>query len=171
MTIAHGHKLVVPDTYTGTQVQCCIAIIVKYTQSFIHDLTSWTHTPTYGTRTQGPVPVPIPISMVSYPWLCHMSYPYPYPYPWSRTRTHIHDLEPIPVPIPMASYPYPWSVPILQVCDKIMITDTTGLYGKIFFRVHWKLSWDFQGELLQELYNRLPGSVELCRGVINHSAI
>ena len=120
---------------TGTQVQCCVAIV--YPQSFIRNLTSWTRTHTrtraHGTHTHGPVPVPIPISMVSYPypypypWLRHMSYPYPYPYPWSRTRTrtHTHGLEPVPVPIPMASYPYPypypWSVPTLQVCYLLKI--------------------------------------------------
>ena len=31
-----------------------------------------------------------------------------------------------------------------------------GLHVKIFLREHWKRSWDFQGELLGEPYNRLP---------------
>ena len=44
----------------------------------------------------------------------------------------------------------------------------TGLYRKIFPREHWKLSWDFQGELLGELY-RLPRTLVqfLCSESIN----
>ena len=111
--------------YPGTMLHSYYSYL--YPQSFIRDLTLWTHTHTrtHGTRTHGPVPVPMYVypSMVlypdPYPWLCHMSYPY-------HTRTHglvlvpvpvTHGLEPVSIPIPMASYPYPypWSVPTLQV--------------------------------------------------------
>ena len=108
-----GHKLVAPvRTYTGTQVQCCVAIIVIPTvfhpRLDILDPYSypypWYPYPWSRTRTHAHIyalvpvpvpmtlshvePVPIPIPMVSYP----------YPYPWSRTRTHTHGLVPIPVP-------------------------------------------------------------------------
>ena len=119
-------KISNPYPGTGTQVQCCVALVIPTVfHPRLSDIWTRNHTRTHATHTHGPVPVPVPISMVSYPypyqypWLCRMSYPYPYPYPWSRTRTHTHGLKPVPVPIPMASYPYPypypWSVPTLQV--------------------------------------------------------
>ena len=103
---------------TGTQVQCCVAIVIPtvfhprldildpYPYPYPWYPYPWsctrTHTHIYG-RVPIPVPmtsshfvpVPIPVPMVSYP--------YPYPYLWSRThtRTHTHGLVPIPVPVPM----------------------------------------------------------------------
>ena len=111
---------------TGTQVQCCVAIVIPtvfhprldildpYPYPYPWYPYPWSHTRTH-THTYGLVPIPVPVPMT----LSHVvplpipvpmvSYPYPYPYPWSRTRTRT-------LPIPMASYPYPypypWSVPI-----------------------------------------------------------
>ena len=48
-----------------------------------------------------------------------------------------------------------------------------GSNRKIFLREHWKLSWDFQGELLGELHHKLPwicGVMEAL-GAINHSVM
>ena len=102
-------------TYTGTQVQCCIAI--KVSPTVFHprlDILDpypypwypypWsrtrTHTHIYGlvpVPVPGPgpmtlshvVPVPIPVPMVLYPYL--------YPWPRTRTRTHTHGLVPVPM--------------------------------------------------------------------------
>ena len=105
---------------TGTQVQCCVAIVIPTIFHPRLDILDpypypypWYPYPWYRTRTHthiyGLVPIPVPVPMT----LSHVvpvpipvpmvSYPYPYPYPWSRTRTrtHTHGLVPIPVPVPM----------------------------------------------------------------------
>ena len=104
----------------GTQVQCCVAIVMTtvfhprldildpYPYPYPWYPYPWsrtrTHTHIYGLvpipvpvpmTSSHVVPVPIPVPMVLYP------YPYPYPYPLSQTRTHTHGLVPIPVPVPM----------------------------------------------------------------------
>ena len=83
---------------TGTQVQCCLAIVIPTVFHPWLDILD---------------PYPYP-----YPW---------YPYPWSRTRTHTHiyglvpipvpvpmtlsHVVPVPIPVPMVSYPYPYPYP------------------------------------------------------------
>ena len=105
---------------TGTQVQCCVAIVTPtvfhprldildpYPYPYPWYPYPWSRTRTH-THIYGLVPIPVPVPMTSshvvpVPIPVPMvSYPYPYPYPWSRTRTrtHTHGLVPIPVPVPM----------------------------------------------------------------------
>ena len=105
---------------TGTQVQCCVAIVIPTVFHPRLDISDpypypypWYPYPWYRTRTHthiyGLVPIPVPVPMTLSPVIPvpipvpMVSYPYPYPYPWSRTRTctHTHGLVPIPVPVPM----------------------------------------------------------------------
>ena len=101
---------------TGTQVQCCVAIVIPIVFDILDPYPypypwypyPWSRTRTH-THIYGLVPIPVPVPMTSshvvpVPIPVPMvSYPYPYPYPWSRTRTrtHTHGLVPIPVPVPM----------------------------------------------------------------------
>ena len=105
---------------TGTQVQCCVAIVIPTVFHLRLDILDpypypypwypypWSRTRTH-THIYGLVPIPVPVPMTSshvvpVPIPVPMvSYPYPYPYPWSRTRTRTrtHGLVPIPVPVPM----------------------------------------------------------------------
>ena len=102
---------------TGTQVQCCVAIVIPtvfhprldildpYPYPYPWYPYPWSRTRTH-THIYGLVPIPVPVPMTS----LHVV-------PVTHTRTH--GLVPVPVPIPMVSnpypYPYPWSVPTLQV--------------------------------------------------------
>ena len=116
-------------TYTGTQVQCCIAI--KVTPTVFHP------------RLDILDPYPYP-----YPW---------YPYPWYRTRTHTHiyglvpvpgpmtlsHVVPVPVPIsvPTVLYPYPYPYPWprthtrtrTRTCDPYPHYKSVLDYGKMMF--------------------------------------
>ena len=103
---------------TGTQVQCCVAIVIPtvfhprldildpYPYPYPWYPYPWSRTRTH-THIYGLVPIPVPVPMT----LSHVvpvpipvpmvSYPYPYPWSRTRTRTHTHGLVPIPVPVPM----------------------------------------------------------------------
>ena len=149
-------KISNPYPGTGTQVQCCVAIVIPtvfhprldiqdpYPYPYPCYPYPWSRTRTH-THIYGLVPIPVPVLMT----LSHVvpvpipvpmvSYPYLYPYPWfrTRTRTHTRGLICIPVPVPMIRT----HTTSLQFCPRLYHGPECSGYFKWFLVCYFLTRW------------------------------